>query len=113
MSTIADGMQQGHNMLPHFANQNVWNDGLPQHLQGVLNHGRGLTIYRTFHNVNNCANVAMYCFLHELEKNRQKEGKSYQTLYTIKLMVARRIRPRHGSACVNYLLPGGCVSDLS
>jgi hypothetical protein len=81
MSTIADGMQQGHNMLPHFANQNVWNDGLPQHLQGVLNHGRGLTIYRTFHNVNNCANVAMYCFLHELEKYRQKEGKLPDTLY--------------------------------
>ena len=59
MSIISDGMAQSHNMLPHFGNQNTWNDGLAQHLQGVLNHNRGMTMYRTFHNIKNCANVAM------------------------------------------------------
>ena len=53
MSTISDGMAQGHNLLPHFAQQKSWgNSELSQHLQGVLNHNRGLTIYRTFHTIN-------------------------------------------------------------
>jgi hypothetical protein len=81
LSTIADGMQQGHNMLPHMANQNVWQDCLPQHLQGVLNHNRGLKMYRTFHNVNNCANVAMYAWLDTLEKVHAEEGKLPDTIY--------------------------------
>jgi hypothetical protein len=68
MSTISDGMAQSHNMLPHFGNQNQWNDGLPQHLQGILNHNRGINVYRTFHNIKNCANVAMYTFLDTLER---------------------------------------------
>jgi len=81
MSTISDGMAQSHNMLPHFANQNTWNDGLPQHLQGILNHSRGMTIYRTFHNINNCANVAMYTFLDMLERVIAAEGKLPDTVY--------------------------------
>jgi hypothetical protein len=81
MSTISDGMAQSHNMLPHFGNQNVWNDGLPQHLQGILNHNRGMTMYRTFHNINNCANVAMYTFLDMLERVIAKEGKLPDTVF--------------------------------
>jgi hypothetical protein len=81
LSTISDGMQQGHNMLPHMANQNTWQDGLPQHLQGILNHNRGLKMYRTFHNINNCANVAMYTWLDTLEKVHVEEGKLPDTIY--------------------------------
>ena len=81
MSLISDGMAQGHNVLPYFANQNSWTDSLPQHLQGVLNHNRGMSMYRTFHNINNCANVAMYTFLDTLEKVIQDEGKLPDTVY--------------------------------
>jgi hypothetical protein len=81
MSTIADGMAQGHNMLPHFANQDSWSDGLPQHLQGILNHNRGMTIYRTFHNINNCANVAIHSFLLELQRIVDEEGKLPDTIF--------------------------------
>jgi hypothetical protein len=80
-SAISDGMAQSHNMLPHFAMQQSWTDGLPQHLQGVLNHNRGMTIYRTFHNINNCANVAIHAFLSELEKTLREEGKIPDTVY--------------------------------
>jgi len=73
-SGIGDGMAQGHNMLPHFANQQTWADGCPQHLQGVLSHNRGMTIYRTFHNLNNCANIAIHAFLLELERVLKDEG---------------------------------------
>jgi len=81
MSMISDGMAQSHNMLPHFGNQNQWNDGLPQHLQGILNHNRGMTMYRTFHNINNCANVAMYTFLDTLERIIAEERKLPDTVY--------------------------------
>jgi hypothetical protein len=81
LSLISDGMAQGHNLLPYFANQNTWTDSLPQHLQGVLSHNRGMTMYRTFHNINNCANVAMYTFLDTLEKVIEDEGKLPDTVY--------------------------------
>ena len=38
-------------------------------------------MYRTFHNINNCANVAMYTFLDTLEKVIEDEGKLPDTLY--------------------------------
>lgn len=81
MSVIADGMAQGHNMLPHFGNQNTWNDGLPQHLQGILNHNRGMSVYRTFHNIKNCANVAIYTFLDMMERVIAEEGKLPDTVF--------------------------------
>jgi hypothetical protein len=81
LSLISDGMAQGHNVLPYFANQDTWTDSLPQHLQGVLSHNRGMTMYRTFHNINNCANVAMYTFLDSLERVIADEGKLPDTLY--------------------------------
>ena len=83
MSCISDGMAQNHCILPHFGNQNSWGtDSLPQHLQGVLNHNRGIIIiYRTFHTVNNCSNVAMHCFLDTLQKTINAEGKLPDTVF--------------------------------
>jgi hypothetical protein len=81
LSLISDGMAQGHNVLPYFANQHTWTDSLPQHLQGVLSHNRGMIMYRTFHNINNCANVAMYTFLDSLERVILDEGKLPDTVY--------------------------------
>jgi hypothetical protein len=50
LSTISDGMAQNHCEIPYSLQyQHV--DKLPQHLQGILMHGRNITIYRTFHNV--------------------------------------------------------------
>jgi hypothetical protein len=67
MSLISDGMQQGHCLLPWQANMYQFGNHLPQHLQGVLNHGRNIQIYRTFHNVRNNANLSIHCFLKALE----------------------------------------------
>eukprot|EP01034_Spumella_vulgaris_P035770 gene35770-44106_t len=49
LSLISDGMAQNHCILPWMGNLSQLK-GLPQHLQGILRHGRGLTLYRTFHN---------------------------------------------------------------
>lgn len=58
-------------------------DGVIQHLQGVLGHGsgRGIKIYRTFDNIKNGANLAIYCLLASLEAQMLKEGGLPDTLF--------------------------------
>ena len=70
-------MAQNHNMLLHFGNKNQWNDGLPQPLQGILNHNRGMRI----HTINICANVAICTFLDKLELIIIDERKLPDTVY--------------------------------
>ncbi len=48
-SAIGDGMMQQHCVLPHRGNLSTFHKTLPQHLQGMLVHGRSIEIYRTFH----------------------------------------------------------------
>ena len=54
---------------------------LSQHFQGLINHGRSFTIYRTFHNLVLGASAQLHCFLLELESLRLKEGKLPDTIY--------------------------------
>ena len=66
-SSIADGMQQNHCMLPWYGNQKFPGFHAKQHLQGVLVHGDNVTVYRTFTNVKGGANLAIHTFLLSLE----------------------------------------------
>ena len=83
-SMISDGMAQNHCELPWYANLKSADRKLPQHLQGVLNHGRNFTVYRTFHNVRGGGNLAIHTLLCSLEKmlNEAAQGSSIpETLY--------------------------------
>ena len=66
LSIITDGLAQVHCQLPYYANLEQ-GDTLPQHLQGVLAHGRFLNIYRTFHNTYSAANMQIHTLLLALE----------------------------------------------
>ena len=66
LSIITDGMAQVHCQLPYYANVEQ-GDTLPQHLQGVLAHGRFLNIYRAFHNTYTAANMQIHTLLLALE----------------------------------------------
>ena len=102
-SLISDGMAQNHCELPWFGNLKSADKKLPQHLQGILNHGRNFTIYRTFHNVRGGGNLSIHCFLRSLEKMEtipdilylQIDGGSENTSKTVlgicELLVARRV----------------------
>lgn len=79
-SLISDGMAQCHSKLPWYANMKE-TDCLDQHLQGVLNHGRDFTVYRTFDNIPGGANLAIYCFLSSLETTYKAEGKLPDTVF--------------------------------
>lgn len=73
LSLISDGMAQIHCLLPHLANRTSIVT-LQQHLQGVYLHGRGIFIFRTFHNVRNGANLQIHTLLLSLEAILNKEG---------------------------------------
>lgn len=85
MSLIADGMQQAHCLLPWQGNLYQFSPHLPQHIQGVVNHGRNIKMFRTFHNVSNNANLSLHCFFKSLNATLDDEGRlpdciSYQVI---------------------------------
>ena len=80
-SIISDGMAQIHCQLPHQGHLADFPVKLPQHIQGVLVHGKLMDIHRTFHNVVNNANAGIHSFLVTLEKNYKKEQRFPDKLY--------------------------------
>jgi hypothetical protein len=74
MSLIVDGMSQNHCALPWMSNQKEFGSTLTQHLQGVLEHGRRLVFYRTFHNLPSNANLVMHVLLCHLEHWQKAKG---------------------------------------
>ena len=81
LSLISDGMAQQHCLLPWLGNVAQFKCGLPQHMQGVLMHGRALTMFRTFHNIRNGANLQIHTFLLSMEQIAAKEGGLPDTIY--------------------------------
>jgi len=69
MSSIIDGASQNHCTIPHTGSANVeFHNGLEQHIEGVLTHGHGLSIYRSFPTVDSDSDFTIYCLLRELER---------------------------------------------
>ena len=81
VSIVTDGMAQTHCNLPWLGNLAQFSQCLKQHLQGVLCHGRVLTIYRTFHNITNTANLQLHTLLLKLEDISNVEGGLPDTVY--------------------------------
>jgi hypothetical protein len=81
MSLIIDGMSQNHTKLPWLGNQKDFPEPLDQHLQGILEHGQGFTMYRTFNNLANDANLNIHCLLMHLESRIKRFGCLPPTIY--------------------------------
>mmetsp|Transcript_23825 Transcript_23825/g.44243 ORF Transcript_23825/g.44243 Transcript_23825/m.44243 type:complete len:636 (+) Transcript_23825:356-2263(+) len=77
MSGIIDGMDQGHCRCPYKGTQNSFSHPLSQSLTGFLEHGHGLTIYRTVETVTKGANLTLYCILAQLESWKNRHGGNY------------------------------------
>jgi hypothetical protein len=108
MSGIIDGMDQGHCRCPYKGTQNSFSNPLKQSLTGFLEHGHGLTIYRTIETVTKGANLTLYFILAQLEywKNRHdgnypdefylqidggSENANQYLLGMLELLVAKRL----------------------
>jgi len=81
LSLITDGMMQQHCLLPWYGNVNQFGENLPQHLQGVLAHGRFMNIYRSYHNVFGGANRQIHTLLLALQQVLDTEGNIPDTVY--------------------------------
>lgn len=69
MSIIIDGMAQQHSELPYLANLKTFPSQLPRTRSAVCS-----TVYRTFGNVEENANLAIHCILMQLEDRIQRLG---------------------------------------
>ena len=78
MSIITDGMAQVHSDLPWQKNLVDSSFKLNQHLQGVLEHGQTINIFRVFENLPLDANHGIHSLLMVLE--RRYTNIHYQTL---------------------------------
>ena len=74
LSLATDGMQQAHCMLPYCGNLDNFSTCLPQHLQGVLVHGRQFNMFRTFHTVRNTSDSQIHTLLLTLEGIYKENG---------------------------------------
>ena len=86
MSSIIDGASQNHCTIPHTGSANVeFPGGLEQHIEGVLTHGCGLTIYRSFPSVDADSDFTIFCLLRELERWRDNNNGNYPQIWYIQV----------------------------
>lgn len=78
-SCIMDGMDQSHSQCPWLGTQNSFKKPLKQHIQGILTHGFGVTLYRTFNNVMKGADLTIHTFLLALEEWRKRNNGDFPT----------------------------------
>ena len=73
MSIIIDKMDSNHCRCPHMGTQTTINNPLTVGVTGVLEHGVGLTIFRSLDNVRKGANLTIHCVSRMLEKFRLRK----------------------------------------
>lgn len=81
MSIIMDGMAQVHTELPYLGNVTRFPNQISLKLVGCIEHGQAFTMYRTFGNVMEDANLAITCLLIQLEARMNAYGKLPPTIY--------------------------------
>lgn len=81
MSMISDGMNKNHSKVPWYGNLCEFSYPISMHLQCIIEHGQEVVIYRTFENVRQDTNLAIHCFLSQLERRRNRLKKLPEILY--------------------------------
>lgn len=81
MSIIMDGMAQVHTELPYLGNVTRFPNQISLKLVGCIEHGQAFSMYRTFGNVAEDANLAITCFLIQLEARMKAYGKLPPIIY--------------------------------
>lgn len=82
-------MDQNHCKLPHLGTQDTFSSTVKQHLHGVLRHGKGATLYRSFNHVGKGANLTVYTILCELEEWKKEHNGRYPEITYIQIVFKR------------------------
>lgn len=80
-SWIIDGMDQSKTSVPWHGTQHTFDPSLQLHLQCILEHGSGLTLYAHFDHTSSTRDVVIYCILAHLEKYVRKHKHFMEVLY--------------------------------
>lgn len=92
MSSIIDGASQNHCTIPYLGRNVVFQPGLDQHIEGVLTHGHGLTIYRSFPTVSADSDFTIFCLLSSLEKWRNANNGNYPETWYIQIGIVNLLK---------------------
>jgi hypothetical protein len=80
-SFIVDGASSAYNSLPTFSSTQTFPAEYQQHIQGVICHGYGVTLYRCQETNGKCADIPIYCLSDQIEKWKERKGHYPETIY--------------------------------
>ena len=80
-SLIVDGASSAYNSLPSYGTAQTFPAEYQQHIQGVICHGHGVTLYRCHETNGKSADIPIYCLSDQIEKWKERHGHYPETLY--------------------------------
>ena len=104
MSSIIDGAAAEHCIIPHLGESQQMKPGFDQHIEGVLQHGRGFTLYRTFPHVAKSADLVIYCLLKELERWYNEHNSTFPEIWYIQIDGGSENANKYVLAALEYLV---------
>ena len=104
MSSVIDGASQNHCTLPQVGPNVEFASGLEQHIEGVITHGHGLTIYRSFPTVSADSDFSIYCLLNELEKWKNMHDGNFPEIWYIQIDGGSENANQYLLAALEYLV---------
>jgi hypothetical protein len=113
MSSIIDGASQNHCTIPHPGENVEFSNGLEQHIEGVLTHGQGFTIYRSFPTVDADADFSIFCLLSELEKWKDSHQQNFPQIWYIQIDGGSENANKYLLAALEYIVAKRLVQKLS
>ena len=112
MSSIIDGASQNHCTIPHPGENVEFSNGLEQHIEGVLTHGQGFTIYRSFPTVDADADFTIFCLLSELEKWRDSHKQNFPHTWYIQIDGGSENANKYLFAALEYIVAKRLVQKI-
>lgn len=112
MSSIIDGASQNHCTIPHPGENVEFSNGLEQHIEGVLTHGQGFTIYRSFPTVDADADFTIFCLLSELEKWRDNHKQNFPHTWYIQIDGGSENANKYLFAALEYIVAKRLVQKI-
>ncbi len=104
MSSIIDGASSEHVILPHLGTNNQLRPGFEQHIEGVLQHGRGFTLYRTFPHIAKSADLVIFCLFKELARWAQEHNDTFPEVWYIQIDGGSENANKYVLAFLEYLV---------
>ena len=112
MSSIIDGASQNHCTIPHPGENVEFSNGLEQHIEGVLTHGQGFTIYRSFPTVDADADFSIFCLLSELEKWKDSHQQNFPQIWYIQIDGGSENANKYLLAALEYIVAKRLVQKI-